>query len=264
MAKKKTEKIKGRLGIREIATAKAKTKRDYYKFKAYNMGKALNGKIFQIGETLKDGDVIECEYRRDNSWGGKLQLVVENYSILTALDDDEIAEIFGDKEVPVNEYFKKMMDTVNKFKNNGFKQVIKAVFSKNKYKEGFLVAPAATKVHHNYVGGLCEHTYNVFSICKRLIGLYDDIDSELLLSAAILHDIGKIDTYETEGANIKNSMDGQLFDHIYMGAAIVQTLWPNKFGEDVEEEHLRGCYDYKMHYKNQTFQLITGSDVLNL
>ena len=57
-------------------------------------------------------------------------------------------------------------------------------------------APAARSVHHNYLGGLLEHSLEVAALCRHFTGIYPDLDLSLLLCGALLHDIGKIEEYE--------------------------------------------------------------------
>ena len=77
---------------------------------------------------------------------------------------------------------------------------------------------AGTKIHHNYKSGLLQHTVNVVKNAYNIAFNYNDIDLDLVIVGAILHDIGKIYEYDEEG-NI--SGEGKLFDHINIGTRIV-------------------------------------------
>jgi 3'-5' exoribonuclease len=85
----------------------------------------------------------------------------------------------------------------------------------------FRQAPAAKKLHHAYIGGLLEHTLNVVRACAALADLYPQADRDLLLTAAALHDIGKIDEYVWSNS-IKFSDAGHLVGHIVGGAMAVK------------------------------------------
>ena len=82
----------------------------------------------------------------------------------------------------------------------------------------FSIWPAANSVHHNYKSGLLQHTVNVVKNAYNLALNYNDIDLDVLISGAILHDIGKIYEYDQDG-NI--SGEGKLFDHINIGTRII-------------------------------------------
>ncbi len=77
----------------------------------------------------------------------------------------------------------------------------------------FIAAPGGKKMHHNYVGGLIEHTVAVCKICDYLCQLYADLDRDLLLSAAILHDLGKIEELSCS-TSIEYTDKGRLLGHI--------------------------------------------------
>ncbi len=84
----------------------------------------------------------------------------------------------------------------------------------------YRTAPAAKTVHHNYLGGLIEHVLSLCSLCRMTAAHYKDIDLDLLLAGAILHDIGKTSelTYER---TFGYSTDGQLLGHIVIGLKLV-------------------------------------------
>lgn len=63
----------------------------------------------------------------------------------------------------------------------------------NQFMQGFTTAPAAKNYHHPYLGGLLEHTASTVRICRIICDLYPEIDRDLLIAAATLHDIGKIE-----------------------------------------------------------------------
>ncbi len=79
---------------------------------------------------------------------------------------------------------------------------------------------AAKSVHHGFIGGLLEHTLSVTRLCDFFAAQYDILDRDLLITAAIFHDIGKV--YELSGFPENEYTDeGQLLGHIFLGAEIV-------------------------------------------
>lgn len=87
----------------------------------------------------------------------------------------------------------------------------------------FAEAPAATHNHHNYRGGLLEHCGEVALLCERLAGALPHLDRDLLVTAALLHDVGKIEEMECDYAtgHIAYTHAGHLVGHIVLGATIV-------------------------------------------
>jgi 3'-5' exoribonuclease len=83
------------------------------------------------------------------------------------------------------------------------------------------VLPAAPDGHHDYAGGLLEHTVGVTSICRELIQLHPRLRADLLLAAALLHDIGR--TAELEpGPGFRPTVEGRLLGHVHLGVRLIE------------------------------------------
>lgn len=84
----------------------------------------------------------------------------------------------------------------------------------------FYKAPAARRIHHNYGGGLLEHTLSVAGNCVRLADNYPSLNRDMLVTGAILHDIGKLDEYEMKPSP-RYTTEGRMMGHIVIGAELV-------------------------------------------
>jgi 3'-5' exoribonuclease len=82
-------------------------------------------------------------------------------------------------------------------------------------------APCSRAGHHAYLGGLLEHTVAVTHLAHELCTIHPGLDSDLLLAAAIVHDVGKTREF-TYGADIGLSEEGRLLGHIALGQRIVE------------------------------------------
>jgi 3'-5' exoribonuclease len=98
--------------------------------------------------------------------------------------------------------------------------VARAVFGAPGFIDRFASCPAGSGRHHAYVGGLLEHTLAVATLCESLARSYPQADHDLLLVAALLHDVGK-----TEELSFESSFDytdaGRLVGHVVLGEQIV-------------------------------------------
>jgi len=85
---------------------------------------------------------------------------------------------------------------------------------------GFRRAPATRRSHHAYLGGLLEHTVAVATLVPETCTLHPRLDSDLLMAAAIVHDIGRAREF-TYGAEFGLSEEGRLLGHLTIGAEVV-------------------------------------------
>ena len=100
-------------------------------------------------------------------------------------------------------------------------------------KKEFTHSSAAVKVHHNFKGGLIYHSYRMFKAAEALCGVYTELDKELVMTAAAIHDIGKMWEYRTDPyGDAEYSNHGVLFGHMYMGAKLVSNV-----ADEYEQTH---------------------------
>jgi 3'-5' exoribonuclease len=80
----------------------------------------------------------------------------------------------------------------------------------------------ASELHHSYAGGLLEHTVGVTTICRETAELHPRLRADLLLAAALLHDVGR--TAElTAGPTFRQTEEGRLLGHVHLGLRLVET-----------------------------------------
>jgi 3'-5' exoribonuclease len=102
----------------------------------------------------------------------------------------------------------------------GLAAVVNTVLFSAPIAADFRRAPCTRAGHHAYLGGLLEHTVSVATLVGELCTLHRRLDSDLLMAAALLHDVGKTREF-TYGAEIELSSQGRLLGHLQIGAEIV-------------------------------------------
>ena len=110
---------------------------------------------------------------------------------------------------------------IDQMKHPYLKQLAESFFKDADFAKRFQFHSAAKSVHHGFVGGLLEHTLHVTQICDFFCNLYPMLNRDLLLTAAMFHDVGKLSELSTFPANDYTD-DGQLLGHIMIGAMEVQ------------------------------------------
>ncbi|RLD09493.1 MAG: hypothetical protein DRI44_08385 [Chlamydiae bacterium] len=103
------------------------------------------------------------------------------------------------------------------------RQLLVATFKR--YLPDMANSPAASKIHDAYLGGLLRHTVAVASLAIQIAKEYPHlVNMELLITGALLHDIGKVFAYQVDNLVIERSQDGILLEHIVMGLEIVNKI----------------------------------------
>lgn len=87
----------------------------------------------------------------------------------------------------------------------------------------FVRAPGAVKVHHSYLGGLLEHTVGVLRLVDSLCGIFRELNRDIILTGALLHDIGKVREYSYD-LELGFTDEGRLLGHIVIGLQILDDL----------------------------------------
>lgn len=118
----------------------------------------------------------------------------------------------------------KVMTEINKFRsgvsNSYLKNLLDSFFDDKVFAEKFRLAPAAKRAHHAYLGGLAVHTLHILKLMANIPSVYKSLDFDLLITAGILHDVGKIYEY-TYTKKIDFSTRGKMLGHIIIGYEMV-------------------------------------------
>lgn len=140
---------------------------------------------------------------------------------LRKLDPEKVNRAFFQavSERDITEMMSELKGVIeHEVKNKHLKALLEAFFSDEEFAKLYAEAPAARTIHHNCVGGLLEHTLEVIAVSRNLAKLYPrQIDTALLLTGAILHDIGKIEEYRQDSISFDFTDRGKLIGHISIG-----------------------------------------------
>ncbi|WP_321421845.1 HD domain-containing protein [uncultured Methanobacterium sp.] len=120
------------------------------------------------------------------------------------------------------ELFEEIISTIKGIENIHLKNLLKAFFCDPDFAHEFSTAPSAKIYHHNYVGGLLEHTVEVLQLCKTVCQIFPEVDPDLLYTGAILHDVGKLRAYDYDLISIDISNEGKMLDHLFISANMVK------------------------------------------
>jgi 3'-5' exoribonuclease len=147
-----------------------------------------------------------------NKYKNRFQLTIHK---LRRLGDSEVdfADYLPKTTKNIDELWQTLADFVSSFQNPYLKALLQAFMADPEIGQGYRNAPAAKSLHHAYIGGLLDHVVSLFRSCDLLCRNYPQIDRDLLLTGAFLHDIGKI--YElTYSRSFSYTTRGQLLGHM--------------------------------------------------
>jgi 3'-5' exoribonuclease len=153
------------------------------------------------------------------SYQNRLQFTVHR---LRRLEDHEVEfeDFFPCAERPGSEMFAELQAIISGIRDEHLRQLLTAVFADEAIASRFQIAPAAKNIHHACRGGLLEHVLSLCRLCQVVGPHYKQVDVDLLLTGAILHDIGKVEEL-TYARSFGYSPEGQLLGHIVIGLRLV-------------------------------------------
>lgn len=136
-------------------------------------------------------------------------------------DEIEPSEFLPVSTKDQDEQFGRLTTYVEKIQNEYLFKLLKSFFDDHEFAREFKRAPAAITVHHASLGGLLDHTLHVTRVAEALARIYSDVDEDLILAGAILHDVGKLHEYDYL-TTFSFSTEGRLKGHFVMGCEMIR------------------------------------------
>jgi len=130
-------------------------------------------------------------------------------------EEIDLADFLLHTKEDVGKLYAQLLEYANAIANPWLKKLVTGIVSNPEIAAKYKRAPAAKVMHHAYLGGLIEHVVSLCGLAKQVAALYPELDVDLLLTAAILHDVGKLDELCYDRA-IAYTVEGQLLGHIMM------------------------------------------------
>ena len=132
----------------------------------------------------------------------------------------ETADFLPHTEKDVSKLYERLRAVLMKLANPHLRALAECFLMDQDFVQAFCKAPAGTRVHHAYLGGLLEHVVTMLDAADRLAPLYPDLNRDLLLMGVFLHDIGKVRELVFDRA-FAYSDEGQLVGHLVIGVEML-------------------------------------------
>ncbi len=217
------EKFAGTYLCKQKQVLKTKAGKTYYSLILQDRTGTADGKIWELNNGIANFEAmnyIHCE-GMVTSFQGNLQM---NISRVRISDEGEYdpADYVPCSEKNIDEMFSAILKYVASVQNKYLRQILEMYFVQDKeFTENFKKHSAAKSVHHGFMGGLLEHTLGVTDMCQYFTEHYPMLHRDLLITAALFHDMGKIQEISDFPMNDYTD-DGQMLGHIYIGARAME------------------------------------------
>lgn len=202
--------------------AKTKAGKTYYSLSLQDKTGILDAKIWDLGNGIDNFEALDY-VKVDGevtSFQGALQLNIRRLRVAREGEYDP-ADYLPVSSKNIDDMYKELINLAGSVKNEKMRELLTKFFVEDKeFIKSFKAHSAAKTVHHGFVGGLLEHTVSVTKMCDYYCKNYPILNRDLLISAALFHDIGKVQELSEFPENDYTD-DGQLLGHIVIGAIML-------------------------------------------
>ena len=200
---------------------------------------SLHGLLWNVSEDslshINAGDYVQVKGKAQ-LYNGNMQLIITRIDLVNQAEiDPEDFQAGTDQDV--TELFERLQNFLQSISDPQLRKLMQVFLSDESMMEQLRMAPAGTKAHHAYLGGLIEHIVNLMEVASRIVDLYPSVNPDLLTAGIFLHDLAKVRELGYEGTFVYTD-EGQLIGHLVIGIEMlnekIQTL--EQQGEHLEEE----------------------------
>jgi len=201
-------------------------------------------------DQLSEGDIVLISGEL-NEYNNKRYIKVTQ---MTLLHDNQVNIADLTNSVSVEELeamYNRVLDIIKDMKNKYFRELLNNLLVKDKaVANAFRNSVAGERVHHDYIGGLLEHTLEMYDVAQSLIKHYPQADPDLVTAGVFLHDIGKIIEYDTKRTKAIRTKKGYLLGHIFLGIELISQHLPEGFPEEykIQLYHIILAHHGQMEY----------------
>lgn len=199
------------------------TRGDYYiaMFLSDKTGKA-NGRVWQATEELYASLPSEgfVQIRgKSELYQNALQIIINDVEVVPA-ESVDLSDYMPQTEKDIPKMFEEVKTAVSKIKDPSLTALCDEFLADSDLMKQFCTAPAAMMMHHNYLGGLLEHTHSMLMAAEKILPLYPKVQADLVIAGIFLHDMAKTKELSYKIA-FAYTDPGQLLGHIVLGTEMV-------------------------------------------
>ncbi len=209
--------------VRDKIIGMAKNGRPYMILKLMDCTGEVEGRIWDRVDELSarfDKDDFVQVSGKASVYMGKMQLVIQELNRVEE-SEIEISDFLPVSTRPVVEMVAELTALAEGFTDTDLRSLMQAFLTDEDFMLGYTRAPAAKAMHHVYLGGLLEHSLAVAALANDISQRYENINRDLLVVGALLHDVGKVVELRYQ-RSFEYTDAGKLLGHIVIGVELVE------------------------------------------
>jgi 3'-5' exoribonuclease len=168
----------------------------------------------------KPGDVVKIDAVR-NDYNDSRTLIIERMRPATLEEVPDPKAFLPHSPLATEQAREQLAALMDSISKEPIRRLLQTIFDDADFLRIYLTAPAGKQWHHAEIGGLVQHTLTLAHVADCICQFYPQLNRDLLVTGAILHDIGKVFELTADHA-IDYTVDGRLMGHIYLGATFVE------------------------------------------
>ncbi len=210
--------------VRGKELRKTKTGSDYVDLTIGDATGALPGKMWsealrKWGQDFNPGDFVKIEGRVD-TFRDQMQLVIGKIRTVLPTEIEDLRLLVRSAEEDPETLFQRLRELAQGLAPRELAELVGEILDRNE--EDLKAYPAAALIHHAYRGGLIEHTVSVCAKVEAVLDVTPNIDRDIAVAGAILHDIGKLRELKPVGGG--RTREGRLIGHVILGVNMVREV----------------------------------------
>jgi len=254
--------------VRDKVTAMARNGKPYLTLKLMDRSGEVEGRVWdrvdEFSARFDKNDFLLIKGKA-SVYLGKMQLVIQDLEPLAA-DKVELSDFLPCASESPPQLEQRLRQVVDGLGNPHLRGLMEAILADEALLAAYRSAPAAKSMHHVYLGGLLEHSLAVVDLVEDVCARYPELDRDLLVTGALLHDIGKTSELTFE-RSFDYSDEGKLLGHIMIGVELVEEKLRSQPGFPrelaVHLKHLllshHGQYEYGSPKRPKTLEAVVLS-----
>ncbi len=209
--------------LAKLERKKTRTNSDYLDLLLKDSTMSISAKLWDNFDefllSVDEGSVVKVEGSIEE-FNNQNQIKVKKIRAAKSDDNVEPDQFVQRSKRNLEEMKRELNDRIDKIGNSYLNKLIRLILSDEKL-EKYLKVPAGKSWHHSYLHGLIEHTLEIIKICDLLADFHPEVNRDLLISGAILHDFGKTEELSLD-ASFEYTDRGKLIGHIVIAASEIE------------------------------------------